>query len=192
MDVIEAISGRRTVPPLKMADEPLGEDEVAAILAAGAAAPDHGKMRPWRFITVCGEARGRLGEVFASAVLADDPDASDAEIEKQKVAPLRAPFLVIVTALLDPSLGKHPPVERIASAAAAVQNMLLAAHGLGLAAKWATGKNARSATVKRGLGVAESDEIVGILYIGRYAQAHPPTERPDHGQVVVDWRQPLG
>ena len=69
MDAIEAILTRRTVPQVKMA--PPGPDaaELRLILEAGAAAPDHGKLRPWRFLVVQGDARARLGELFAQALL---------------------------------------------------------------------------------------------------------------------------
>ena len=39
-------------------------------------APDHGQLRPWRFLTVEGEARQQLGELFARALNAEQPDAS--------------------------------------------------------------------------------------------------------------------
>src|SRR3954447_19169722 len=65
MDVLEAIFTRRTIPPVKMG--PPGPDEVQIrhILEAGCAAPDHGMLRPWRFLVVQGEGRRKLGELFA-------------------------------------------------------------------------------------------------------------------------------
>ena len=68
MDALDAILTRHTVPPAKMG--PPGPDEAALrrILEAGAAAPDHGQLRPWRFLVVRGAGRARLGELFAAFV----------------------------------------------------------------------------------------------------------------------------
>ena len=59
----------------------------------------------------------------------------------------------------------------MAAVAAAAQNMLLAAHALGFAAKWATGKQAYDATVKAELGLGDDDRIIGFLYLGSYRGA---------------------
>jgi nitroreductase len=187
MDAIEAILTRRTVPPAKMG--PPGPDGAALgrILEAGAAAPDHGLLRPWRFLVVKGEGRARLGELFAAFVQRRVPEVAAAEVEKQRTAPLRAPVIVAVVARVDPAHPKIPPLEQIASAAAAAQNMLLAAHALGFAAKWATGKQAHDPGVKAGLGLAAEDEIIGFLYLGSYAADHPAPARPGLEGVVVAW-----
>jgi nitroreductase len=91
---------------------------------------------------------------------------------------------------VDPAHPKIPPLEQIASAAAAAQNMLLAAHALGFAAKWATGKQAHDAGVKAGLGLAAEDEIIGFLYLGSYAVDHPAPARPGLEGVVAAWPEP--
>ena len=65
MDALDAILTRRTVPPAKMGPPGPGEADLRRILAAGVAAPDHGLLRPWRFLVVRGAGRERLGELFA-------------------------------------------------------------------------------------------------------------------------------
>ena len=99
-------------------------------------------LRPWRFLLVRGAGRARLGELFAEFVRRAAPDASPEEVDKQRTAPTRAPVIVVVAARLEPAHPKIPEVEQMAAVAAATQNMLLAAHALGFAAKWATGKQA--------------------------------------------------
>ena len=102
--------------------------------------------------------------------------------------PLRAPVIVVVAARVEPAHPKIPEVEQVAAVAAAAQNMLLAAHALGFAAKWATGKQAYDPGVKAGLGLADDDRILGFLYLGSYAADHealPP--RPGLDGVVGEW-----
>ena len=190
MDALEALLTRHTVPPAKMG--PPGPDNAALgrILEAGAAAPDHGQLRPWRFLVVRGAGLARLGDLFAACVLRHAPDASAAEIEKQRTAPSRASVIVVVAARIDPTHPKIPEVEQIAAVAAAMQNMLLAAHALGFAAKWATGKQAYDAGVKAGLGLGEDDRLIGFLYLGSYAADHEAPPRGGVDGVVSEWPPP--
>lgn len=185
MDTIEAILSRRIVPPAKMG--PPGPDEASLrrILEAGAAAPDHGILRPWRFLVVRGTGRERLGDLFAA--MADRIGASPAEMEKQRSAPLRAPVILVVVARLQPDHPKIPAVEQVASAAAAAQNMLLAAHALGFAAKWATGRQAHDRQVRQGLGLASDDRILGFLYLGSQVADHAVPPRSGLEGLVADW-----
>jgi nitroreductase len=191
MDALEAILGRRTVPQVKMTGPGPDAARLARILEAGAAAPDHGKLRPWRFLVIEGEARARLGELFVQGLLAAKPQASPAEIEKQRTAPLRAPLLIVVVARIDRRQGKIPEIEQIASAAAAAQNIMLAAHALGFAGKWSTGANAYDPTVKAGLGVGADEHVLGFLYIGAYGHPQEPSPRPDLVELVSRWTGPV-
>jgi nitroreductase len=186
MDALEAILTRTSVPPVKMGPPGPDEEQLRRILEAGAAAPDHGRLRPWRFLVVRGAARERLGELFASAV---EGQVSESELEKQRSDPLRAQVLVIVVARVDPQ-AKHPAVEQVASAAAAVQNMLLAAHAMGLAGKWATGRNAYEPAILKGLGLGPDDRLLSFLYLGSYAQPQEPTRRPPVDDLVHEWQGP--
>ena len=188
MDTLEAIVTRMTVPQVKMAAPGPDPEQLRAILSAGAAAPDHGKLRPWRFLVVRGEGRDRLGELFAGAVRQANPNASAEEIEKQRTAPLRAPVVIVVIARINlGAVGKIPEIEQICSTAAAAQNMLLAAHAMGLAGKWSTGKNAYDETIRRGLGVADRDHIVGFLYLGSRGGAQMDSPRPRLDDIVSAW-----
>lgn len=187
MDALEAILTRRSVPPVKMG--PPGPDaaQLRRILEAAAAAPDHGLLRPWRFLVVQGEDRRQLGELFAAAVRAELPDVSAQEIEKQRTGPLRAPVIVGVIVRIEPDHPKIPEVEQIASAAAATQNLLLAAHALGFAAKWATGKPAYSRKVMAGLGLGPNERIMALVYLGSYAAEHIMPPRAGLDGLVCPW-----
>lgn len=185
MDALEAILTRTTVPPAKMGPPGPDEAQLRRILEAGAAAPDHGCLRPWRFLVVRGAARDRLGALFARAVVAKGGDA--AELEKQRTSPLRASVVVAVVAKLRKDHPKIPEPEQVASAAAAMQNMLLAAHAQGLAAKWVTGKNAYDPVVRQGLGLAPHDLITGFLFVGTPASPHEGAARPALATIVEEW-----
>lgn len=187
MDAIDAILGRRTVPQAKMAGPGPDAAALQRILEAGLAAPDHGKLRPWRFLVVQGESRRRLGELFVEGLLASEPHAPAEAVEKQRTAALRVPVVIVVIARIDMGQGKIPEIERVTSAAAAAQNMLIAAHAMGFAGKWSTGRNAYDPKIKDGLGLAPADHVVGYLYLGSYAAPQEPSPRPAPDGLVQHW-----
>lgn len=185
--MIETILSRPTVPAPKMGEP--GPDDAALdrLLQAAAAAPDHGKLRPWRYLVVRGEARARLGELFAAAAREENPAATEAEIEKQRAAPTRAPLMLVAIARIDDHHPKIPAVEQLLSAGASVQNLLLAAHALGFAAKWSTGRNAYARVVRDGLGLQAQEQIAGLLYLGTPLQPQAPSPRPDVESFTEVW-----
>ena len=77
--------------------------------------------------------------------------------------------------------------------AAAIQNMLLAAHGSGLAGIWRTGDMVDEAEVVAALGLDPSDELVGFVYLGVAAQLPAPRVGvEDLLAECVEWRWPDG
>ncbi|HFD16846.1 MAG TPA: nitroreductase [Rhodospirillales bacterium] len=190
MDALTALLGRHTTPPVKMGEP--GPDEAALhrMLEAAAAAPDHGRLRPFRFLVVRGEGRTALGRLFAEALRAEVPGIPEAELEKQRSNPERVPLVLVAVLRLQPDHPKIPEHEQIAAAAAAVQNLLVAAHALGFASKWASGRPAASAGVCRGLGLAENERILGILYLGSERVPQPPGPRPRPEEIAEPWPSP--
>jgi nitroreductase len=190
MDVLTAIMERTSVPPLKMGAPGPDQAELQAILAAGAAAPDHGRLAPFRFLLVEKEARAALGELFVHAARIADPDTAEVDLEKQRRNPQRATAVIVVITHVRADHPKIPAVEQLASGAAAMQNMLLAAKAKGFAAKWVTGKNAYDPTVRAGLGCAGDDVVTGFLYIGSFADEHPVSTKQDPARITARWRGP--
>ena len=180
MEAFEAILGRVTTPPAKMGDPGPDDAALRRMAEAAAAAPDHGKLEPFRFIAVRGAGRERLGGLFAEAAKLELDHPSEAEVRKQAEAPLRAPLLLVAVARL-------PPGEQRQSAACAVQNLLLAAHALGFAAKWATGFPAASPHVKAGLGLGPHEEVAAIVYLGTAKARQTPPPRPAPDAILAEW-----
>jgi len=184
---IDILLARRSLSPRLVREPGPDDSQIRTILSAGARAADHGRMRPWRFIVIRGEARARFGEVLARCRCARDPSASDAEIAKERAKPLRAPLMIVVGAHV---VFDHPsvrPVDQVHAAAAAAQNILLACFTLGFGAMWLTGSNAHDAAVKRALGLAASDEIVGFIYVGSAEALPSPLPVDDLDAVMKEW-----
>ena len=176
MEAIEALTSRRS--PAQMTEPAPDDAALNAILGAAMRAPDHGKLKPWRFIVLRGEARKRFGDVMAEAMKRREPEAPENMIEREREKPMRAPLIVVLAAAIKEG-HKIPAVEQLLAAGAAAQNIMVAAHALGFGAAWKTGAPAYDNYVKEALGLAPSDAIVGFLYLGTVAAkpaALPPAE----------------
>jgi nitroreductase len=183
MNAYEALVMR--VSPKELGDPAPDAAQLNKIIAAALRAPDHGRLRPWRFIAIRGEGRNRLGDLLAASHARRNPDAG-AELERERRKALRAPLVLVVAARITPS-PKIPAVEQLLSAGAAAQNVLLACQALGFAAVWKTGAAVYDSCVKEGLGLAASDGIAGLLYIGT-PTAMPPAPAPlDPAEFLRDW-----
>lgn len=185
MDALELLLGRDSALRLQ---EP-GPDEAAldTIFRSALRAPDHGRLRPWRFIVIPRDRRERFGEVMAEALRRREPNAPPEALARERQKVLRAPVIIVVAAHTRPS-DKIPEVEQIISTGAAAQNIMLAAHALGFGAMWRTGPAAYDATVKQAFGLEAGDAIIGFLYIGTRVGGSSPLPRPVPEEVVAVWR----
>jgi nitroreductase len=181
MDLIEGIESRTSA--LKLTEPGPTPPHIERIIKAGIRAPDHGRLRPWRFVVIEGDARKRLGEAMANVLRAKMPDASPAQLDAEAGKVMRAPTIIAVGAKI--SKAKIPEIEQVSAVAAAIQNMFLTAHALGYGAMWKTGGIAYDRSAKELLGLASEDHIVGLLYLGTIAQAGPLVAAPLEG--VVRW-----
>ncbi len=175
MELFEAIFGRASIAKVK--PDPLPRAIIEKLLSAAVQAPNHHRIRPWRFIVLTGEARNRLGEVMAQSLRERQPETPGPILDAEKAKPLRAP-LVIVVGVDKPVNPKVVEIENVCAAAAAVENLLLAAVGEGLAAMWRTGSAAFDPQVKDFLGFAPDQHLIGFVYIGYPETERPPVERP--------------
>lgn len=172
MDLATAIRSRRTIK--QFTGEALAREQVEVLLELAVWAPNHRRSQPWRF-HACDQAAARaLGERLAT-----DP-ALAAVLEPRKAAKIRdllaqAGALVLTTWVRSPD----PVVDRedLAAAAAAVQNLLLAATAVGLGGFWSTNPGLAHPTVLAGCGIDTGREgFLGAIILGRSAEspAAPP------------------
>jgi nitroreductase len=188
VDALEALTTRASASGL-VAPAP-DVHALDSMLRAAVRAPDHGRLRPWHFITIEGAAREAFGDVLADALRLREPDVPDAAIAKERTKPLRAPLIVVVAARLREHRGV-PAVEQIVASGAAAQNMLVAAHALGFGGFWRTGAAAYDDHVKRALGLRAEDAIVGFVYLGTPSAAPAPLAPADVASHVTRWTGPV-
>lgn len=186
-DLFAAIEGRRSVGKV-LPDLP-DRAAIETILEAGTWAPCHHVTEPWRFVVVAGEERAAFGAVMARSKIARmERQGRDTagELERLTAKALRAPVIIAVG--VEPvDAPKVVEIEEVEAGAAAVQNMLLAAHALGLATVWRTGDPAYDQDVKSYLGLSERAHIIGFVYLG-YPAIETQRLRRTPAAHVTDWR----
>ena len=163
MDAIDALISRVSIPQL--VDPAPDEETLQYLFQAATRAADHACLQPFRFLSVEGEYRHELGDLYQQAALKEDPTLSDAQLERIRMLPLRAPLVLIAIAHCQQH-PKVPEIEQIITAGAAVQNLITAAFALGVGAYWRTGSLAYSPEVQRLLKMSENEKIVGFIYLG--------------------------
>ncbi len=159
------------------------EAQLDEILTVAARVPDHGMMKPWRFIVLPKETRASLVEKITANFRAGNPNASEAEIDKQRQRFGNSPLIVTVVSKISPN-PKVPDVEQLLSAGAACMNLLNAAHAMGFGANWLTGWAAFDKSSKEVFGLAENEQIVGFIHIGTVKGEVFQRPRPDLSQIV--------
>ena len=165
---------RRSGRPRDMVAPGPSEAQLERILTIAARVPDHGKLFPWRFVTVATNQRQALADLLARALPEHDPDATGAHYGKALEFAHQAPALVVVVSA--PTAGHKIPLwEQQLSAGAAAMNLLLATHALGFVGGWITGWAAYSERVRSAF-CEPGERIVGFFFLGSPGQ--PLEERP--------------
>ncbi|CAO5192940.1 putative NAD(P)H nitroreductase YdjA [Frankia sp. AiPs1] len=174
MDALDCLLTRRTAT--RLVEPGPTTDQLTAILRAATTAPDHKMLRPWRFVVVRGEARTALAAAIASAAESVG-NLPEPVVRKAASKATRSPALIAVIAARVES--RVPVAEQDASAAAAAQNICLAAHALGVASAWKSVPLLDSAQVRAAFGLHDGEELVGWVELGTQAPTPPLSERAE-------------
>jgi len=182
MDVFEAIHNRHSIKKVKQDAVP--RELIEKLLDAAVQAPNHYKVRPWKFVVLTGDARHRLADVMFASLRDRHAELPQEAFKKAHATPFQAPT-VIAVGVDKPNEPKVLEIENICAVAAAIENLLLAAHALGLGAKWRTGEWARDRKVKEFLGFDVDQHIVGFIYVGYTEFIVEYPERPSFEDRTV-------
>ena len=152
--------------------------ELQALLQCAMRGPDHGKLTPWRFLVVQGDARQRLADAVVARRNQIEPQVAEDALAKDALRFMHAPVVVTVIASL--SLGhKIPEVEQMASASAVCMQLLNAAFAANFGAQWLTGWPAYDAVIASELGLKANEKIAGFIHIGSADAPAAERSRPN-------------
>ena len=185
MDALDLLLTRESA--LKLDSPGPSQADLDAMFQSAVRAPDHGRLRPWQFVVIDTNRRERFGELMAQSMRRRDPEASEEMLRREHAKALRAPVIVVVAAKVQKG-HRIAEFEQVTSAAAATQNIMLAANARGFGAMWKTGDAAYDPEVKVALGLKPEDEIMGFIYIGTSTGGSSPAPRPEADKFVTVWQ----
>lgn len=184
MDALNALHTRVSQP--RVCGPVPEEAALQNMFRAALRAPDHGQLRPWRFLRIEGEGLNRLAELFAQAAKADEPQISADKLDNIRGKALRSP-LVIITISSAVQHPKIPVLEQDIAAGCATHAMLIAAHAQGIGAVWRTGPMSTHPIVTAGLGVQDHEKVLAMLYIGQIQGPDRPLRELAVEDFVTHW-----
>lgn len=162
------------------------ESELEQILQSAVYAPDHGRLRPWRFVVIPTEQRARFGDVMAESMRRRMPESSAELLQRERDKAMRAPMIVVVAAHVQKG-HRIPEIEQLSAVAAAAQTIMLAAPAKGYGAMWKTGEPAYDPQVRQVLGLEPDDEIIGFIYLGTRVGGSSPIPRATAREYISVW-----
>jgi nitroreductase len=212
MELFEAIRTLRSVR--EFTDKPVSEEALRMLLELAVCAPSGGNRQPWEFVVIRDPATRRaIRDYYAQAFqrykqrvqeqAADGHPAAQAQVARwQKGPPDRyaenlhtIPVFILVC--LDrqrlglPRDDLSQPITAptaYASIYPAVQNILLAAHGLGLGAVLTTLHLSYEREIKALLGIPDHIQTVALVTIGHPARKYGPPRRIPAAERTHDER----
>jgi nitroreductase len=190
LDVNQAIETRRSVGRVRQ--DPVPRELIERILESAVHAPNHKITEPWRFHVFSGKGRGELARARAELAKiqaeeeGEEEELATGRISRERKKAFRAPVVIAVI-----SKGGRDEVETLenyAACAAAVQNMQLTAHSLGLATIWRTGPLAYHQYMRGFFGLEDGDRIVAYLYLGYPDMGERPRRR-EPASIRTVWHE---
>lgn len=178
---LSLLETRRSGKPRDLGAPGPDADQLAGMLTIAARTPDHGKLFPWRFVTITD--RDAFAALLHDAAAGDPAAPAPAALDQFAQ---QAPTLV---AVLSTPVRPHkiPVWEQELSAGAACMNLLHAAHAMGFAGGWLTGWASYQDSVLTALGGGEGDRIAGFLFIGTPTTDLSERPRPTRDEVTSFW-----
>ena len=150
-------------------------------------APDHGSLRPFRFVIIADEQRSALSELFVQDAIRRGHAA--AEVDKARARAFNGPGLAALVGRVREGIAGVPMHEQWLCIGAALMNFLNALHLMGFGAKSLSGASVCDPIIRSAF-CAEGETLVTWVAAGRPTHAAHP-KRPDSMFRVLDhWSLP--
>lgn len=184
-EALAALLSRHSQGIRYLADPGPNADQLKWMALAALRAPDHARLRPFRFSVVEGPSRIRLAELFAQAARDAGKDVNGIALDAERAA--GAPVTVAVIARIDHGHPLVPAHEQWMAVGGAVANFLNAAHFLGFGGKLLSGAKVRHAKTAQAF-CTPGEILVGWVSLGTpVRQPSARGESPEFAQVLGNW-----
>lgn len=182
--VLDAIRNRRHAGALMLEAPGPGPDAMEALLEAAAAAPDHGKIVPFRFVLVPDDKRAAFVEASLASLRAVMPNADEQLARKVRGKAELPPAIIALVARFQPEHPKIGMPDQWLTLGCALQNLWLAAESLGFACGVSSGRTVESDVMRAAFRLGAEERIVSIVAIGTPRERLAPRPKPALADVV--------
>jgi nitroreductase len=182
--ILDAIRARKHAGALMLDRPGPNAAEMDAILEAAAAAPDHGKLAPFRLVVVPEDRRAAYAAASLAAFRAAVPDADEIGLKKARGKAEQPPAVVALIARVDPNHPRIVASDQWLTVGCALQNLWLAAESLGFACGVSSGRLMDTAEMRTAFGAKDGEAIVSIISVGTPKERMPPRPKPALADIV--------
>lgn len=183
------IKNRRSCKPALMNGRKIDDNSIHQLLQLANWAPTHAHTEPWRFIVFANEVVQQFCKDHAELYKTNTPKEKFETAKYEKLLHNGDNCSHIIAVYM--KRGTNPKitrVEEICAVAASVQNILLGASTLNIAALWSTGGLTYHAAMKEYFGLHEEDQMIGLLYLGYSDKIPKQGERIVPLKEKIEWR----
>jgi F420 biosynthesis protein FbiB-like protein len=171
----------RRVPP----------EQIHHLLDCATRAPSAHNRQPWRFAVITtssvkAQLADRMGERLRADRLraADRIELIDRDVARSRERITSAPVIIVACAVFDGD-DPHERLMTIQSVATSIQNLLLAAHDVGLGACWMAAPLYCPDVIREVLHLPDEWEAQALIAIGYPADAGKQRERVDFQEITI-------
>jgi coenzyme F420-0:L-glutamate ligase/coenzyme F420-1:gamma-L-glutamate ligase len=195
--LLDSIHARRSVR--RYTDQAVDRATIDAALEAATHAPSAHNRQPWRLAVVTSpEAKARLASAMGERLRADrladgdSPDVVEVDVSRSRARITAAPAMILACLTMS-DMDQYPDARRgdaerimaIQGVAAAIQNLLLAAHVLGLGTSWMCAPLFAPDEARIALDLPDDWEPQALITLGYPAAGPKPKEiKPLSSRVV--------
>lgn len=183
-DVMDHLARRYSVGPKYLALPAPSETELLRACRVALRAPDHGGLRPFRFVAISAEQRERLGELFAAD--AQHRGRSEVEVEQARSRAHNGPGLVALIGRIQPEVDDVPELEQWLAVGAGLMNFLNALHLMGYGAKVLSGLSVQAPQVQSAF-CAPGEQLLSWIVVGTPTRSTHPKHEDNETEIFSHW-----
>jgi nitroreductase len=181
---LAALLGRHSIGPRWMVAPGPSPEQLALAVQAALRAPNHGRLQPWRIVTVSEAQRPALAALFEQ--FARDAGKNGEEVAAERERAFNGPVLVAWVARIDDTVAKVPPHEQWICVGAAMGNFMNAVHCMGFGAKILSGRKCQHPALVQAF-CEPGEQLVGFSCIGTPTRKLEPREPDEAGARLSAW-----
>lgn len=181
---LAALLSRHSLGPRWMVAPGPSAEQLALAVQAALRAPNHGRMQPWRAVSISTEQRPALAALFEQFARESGKSEEDIAIERERA--YNGPALLAWVARIDSTVDKVPPHEQWICVGGALSNFMTAVHSMGYGAKILSGRKCQHPAIVRAF-CEEGEQLVGFICIGTATRELEPREKDEPGPRLSNW-----